>query len=410
MRATAARPAAVNRLPVAALLVGNIVSLTGSSLTLVALPWFVLQTTGSAGKTGLVGLAESLPAFVVGVLGGAFVDRFGYKRVSVVADLASMIGIVCVPLLYTTVGLAFWQLLLFVFAGSFLTIPGLTARRAMLPELAVLGVVRLERVNASFESANYLAMLLGPPLAGLLVGILGASNVLWLDAASFAVSALTVALAVPPVAAGMRAATTGGYRAALIAGLRFLRGDRLLFVLAINLAVTNFLGSAFFSVSLPVFAKQQYGRATVLGLIVAANGIGQLAGAIVYGAVGHRLPRRALWLVAFTVGPVAEWAVVLFAPLPVILVAMVMGGIVGGPTNPLLVTIRHERIPFALRGRVFGSFAAISQIARPLGMALAGGAIDHAGLRPTLFAFTFCLQLAGFALIAAPTLREMDRS
>ncbi len=63
-----------NRTPVIALLTANIVSLVGNSLTAVALPWFVLQTTGSAAQAGLVGFAQLLPAFVAGILGGSLVD------------------------------------------------------------------------------------------------------------------------------------------------------------------------------------------------------------------------------------------------------------------------------------------------------------------------------------------------
>lgn len=110
-------------------------SVTGSQLTLIALPWFVLQTTGSATQTGLAGAFMSLPQFVSGVLGGAFVDRFGYRRVSIVADLVSGFGISLVPLLFATVGLPFWQLLALVFVGALLAVPGLTARRSLLPDL-----------------------------------------------------------------------------------------------------------------------------------------------------------------------------------------------------------------------------------------------------------------------------------
>ena len=125
-----------NRAPITGLLAANIVSLIGSMLTLIALPWFVLQTTGSAAKTGLTGFFVALPFLITGIFGGTVVDRLGFKRSSVIADIVSGIGIALVPLLYYTVGLAFWQLLALVFLGNLLAVPGLTARRALLPELA----------------------------------------------------------------------------------------------------------------------------------------------------------------------------------------------------------------------------------------------------------------------------------
>src|SRR6266571_594363 len=83
----------------------------GSQLTLVALPWFVLQITGSPTQTGLTGSFLALPQFISGILGGAVIDRLGYRRVSIAADLVSGAGIATIPLLHAIGGLAFWQIL-----------------------------------------------------------------------------------------------------------------------------------------------------------------------------------------------------------------------------------------------------------------------------------------------------------
>ena len=400
--------AGANRLPLYALLAGNVVSLLGNTLTLVALPWFVLQTTGSPAQTGLTGFFVALPSFLAGVFGGTLVDRLGPKRVSVVADLVSGLGIVLIPALQQTVGLAFWQLLALVFLGAALDVPGLTARRALLPELAALAGVRLERVNALFEGAQYLAQLLGPPLAGLLIVALGASNVLWLDAATFAVSAALVALAVPAALVAARPAP-GRYRDELLAGLRFLRGDRLLLALAVGLSVTNFLGGPTFAVILPVYVRETFGEATALGLILAAFGAGSLLGTLAYGAVGHRFPRRALWIGAYAVAALPLWTLPLTTSLPIILAVYAFDALIGGPLSPLGVTIRHERIPAHLRGRVFGLFSAIATAMSPLGMLAAGGAIEGFGLRPTMVALGAAYLLVALGMLLTPALREMDK-
>ncbi|MCA1723935.1 MAG: MFS transporter [Thermomicrobia bacterium] len=401
--------APTHRAPVTALLVANVISLIGSMLTLIALPWFVLQTTGSAAKTGITGGFVALPAFVVGVFGGTLVDRLGYKWSSVIADVVSGVGIACVPLLYHTVGLAFWQLLTLVFLGNLLAIPGLTARRAMLPELATLARWRLEGVNASFEGIQYLALLLGPPLAGLLIAIIGTSNVLWLDAASFAVSAVIVGGLIPRIASGMKDAARGKYRDELIAGLHFLRGDHVLLALAICLAIGNMLSSPLFGVILPVFARQAYGSAARLGILVAATGAGQMIGATVYGTIGHRLSRRALWITAFVVVPLPWFMLIFTTSLPLIAGALALGSIVAGTGNPLLVTIRHERIPQALRGRVFSTFSAIATAAQPLGLAIGGFAVEALGLTGTIIALIFAELALGIALFFIPALHDMNR-
>lgn len=397
-----------NRTPLSALLAANVVSLVGSMLTLVALPWFVLQTTGSAAKAGLVGFAVFLPAFLAGIFGGALVDRLGYKRSSVLADTVSGLGIAAIPLLYHTVGLAFWQLLVLVFVGAMLKVPGLTARRAMLPELADLAGMRLEWVNASFESVQNLAMLAGPALAGLLVGLLGASNVLWFDAGSFFVSAVAVAAAIPSPPRVVRE-TAGRYVDQLLAGLRFLRRDNVLFSMAIALGIANGLTGSMFAVVLPVYADRAFGSATQLGIMVAAAGAGALAGSTLYGSVGYRLPRRLVWLAAYLIAPLEFWVIASEPTLAVAVAAIAVAGFVSGPLNPLMVTIRHERIPPDMRGRVFATYSAIAMAAQPLGMLAAGNLIEGAGFRPTVLLFAACLQALALAMLFVPAFRELER-
>src|SRR3954451_2187453 len=117
-----------NRIPLIALLTANIVSTVGNLFTSIAVPWFVLQTTGSPVKTGITGAVTAL-SFVASFFGGTLVDRIGFKRVAVGSDLASGIAVALVPLLYHTIGLAFWQLLVLVFLRALCSTPGETGRR-----------------------------------------------------------------------------------------------------------------------------------------------------------------------------------------------------------------------------------------------------------------------------------------
>ena len=116
-----ARPA--RRLPIFALIGATALSWIGNAMSFVALPYFVLQTTGSAAKTGLTGGEIALAAVSAGVFGGPAVDRLEFRRTSVLSDLTSGVPLAVIPLLYHTVGLAFWQLLTLVFVGSFLDAP-----------------------------------------------------------------------------------------------------------------------------------------------------------------------------------------------------------------------------------------------------------------------------------------------
>ena len=399
-----------NRIPIVALLAANTVSEIGSTLTLIALPWFVLQTTGSAARTGLTGFSVALPGFLVGIFGGTVVDRLGYRRSSVIADLVSGIGIGLVPTLFLTVGLPFALLLALVFVGSMLAIPGLTARRSMLPELAGLGDVRRERINAAFESIQQLALLLGPPLAGVLIVVLGPSTVLWIDAGSFAFSAVVVGLAVPSFRVQPATAAPERYLDQLVEGVRFLLREPLLRAMAIVLGLFNGLEVPAFAVVLPVYARRLLGGPTALGLLASAVGAGSLAGAAAYGVFGHRLSRRTLWFAGYLLSPIEYWVLVSHLPLPALLAVFVGFGMAMGPINPLMVTIRHERIPAAMRGRVFATYSAISQLASPLGIVVVGFAIQGLGLQPTLIVLAVAVQLAALSLFGVGAFRSMDRT
>jgi MFS family permease len=404
----AAGVAARNRVPLLALLSANAVSLVGSMTMAVALPWFVLETTGSPARAGISGFFVALPRFMAGIAGGALVDRLGFKRSSVLADLVSCVGIGLVPLLYQTVGLAFWQLLVCVFIGGPLDVPGLTARRALLPELGTLAGMKIEQVSAAFEANQNIGLLLGPPLAGLLVAAFGPSNVLWIDAASFLISAAVIGVAVPGAVREAGSAVRRRYLDDLAAGWRFLTGNRLLRTLMLSLVPMNFLGAPYFAVMLPVFARETYGSPTSLGLMTGAIGAGQLAGTFLYGMVGHRFSRRSVWIVGYLISPIEFWVLLLEPSLPVIVGVLAFSGLMVGPLNPLLVAVRLERIPTELGGRVFSTFSAVATGFQPLGMVLVGSVTGAFGLRPAVIVAALIAQLVGVMMLCLPVLRGMD--
>ena len=392
-------------LPLLWLLGSNAISLLGSSITTIALPWYVLQSTGSAAQAGLVGAVSVMPALVAGIIGGSLVDRLGAKRVALAEDVSSAVAVALIPLLHQKVGLSFWSLLVLVFAASLLNVPGETARYALLPELAARAGWRLERANAAFQGNGYAAALLGPAVAGLLIALVGVTSVLWIDAASFLISAVIVSIAVPNRRAASEKSAPGGALRELFAGIRFLAHDRLLRALAIGLACGNLFGlGALFAVMLPVYATDAFGSAAVLGVLVAAQGAGQLIGAGAFAMVGHRLPRRLVWSMGFLLNPLRFGMLAVALPLPVLLVVLVGAGVVSGAFTPLLVTVLHERVPASLHGRVFAVFAAMGSIAVPLGIALSGMLVERWGLQLTAAGLAAISSLVGLAMLRSGAL------
>jgi MFS family permease len=402
------------RTPLIGLLVGHTVSMTGNMLTIIALPLYVLAETGSAAATGVTGFIATLPIVLGGVFGGVLVDRVGYRRASVVADLVSGATIVLVPVLDITVGLPFPVLLGLVFLSGLLDTPGQGARNALLPEVAAAAGVPLERAVGMFEATERGARMAGAPLAGLLVALFGALPVLALDAATFVLSAAVLARLVPgDMDARMRAdresSEVSSYWRSLREGFHFVAREPLLRAFVVLVFLTNAIDAAKSTVLLPVYAERELGGAVAFGLLVGTMGGGALLGSLVFGAIGHRLPRRPTFALAFALaGAPPSLSLAAGLPLPVLLGITAASGFCAGAINPLMGTVKLERIPPDMRARANGLIQAGAWAAVPLGALGAGFAVEKLGLTETLLA----LGLIYLALTLSPLLggpwRELD--
>ena len=432
-------PAITDRAPIFALLSAEAVSQVGNMMTVVAGPWFVLETTGSAAKTGLVGAALVLGSVVPTVVGGPLVDRLGFKRASVFADLASAATVACVPLLYLAGVLTFWELLVLMFVLSSINSQGDTARYGLVPALANIGAMSIERANAADRAVVRIGSLVGPLLAGVLIALVGAANVLFVDAATFSISATFVALGVPmrasraatleaadergyvsDLALGVPSGATGsakvpseargGYFSELLAGLRFVCANTLILSMVLVATIGNSLDKPLIYVIAPVYAKTIYGNPESLGLMVGAFGGGALAGTLLYGAVAHRLPsRRLTYLSCFVAAPVVGFGTLAATPpLGVVVAAAALAGLIAGPINPLFETVVQEKTPPQMLGRTFGTLTALAYAGMPIGLILAGIVVEAVGLVPTIVGMGAIYLVVTLSMFFNPALRQMD--
>ena len=394
--------------PLHALLAANAVSITGTAMTLLAVPWFVLQTTGSAGRTGVVAACETVPLVLASGLGGPLVDRLGARRAAVLSDLLSAVGIAMVPLLHATTGLAFWQLCLVVGLVGLVRAPGDTARTVLLPGLVELAQVPVERATSAYDGVSRGARMLGAPLAGALVAAVGPADVLVVDAVSFAVSAALIR-ALVPASRAVAVQEPAPYLTRLREGLRGLRADRLLLGIVVLVMVTNLLDAAWASVLLPVYAREVLGSSLGLGVLFGAFGLGALAGTVLYGVLGPRLPRWPVFTAAFLVVGGPRFGLLAAVPPYAVLVAgQLLCGVAAGCLNPVLTAVEYERVPAHLRSRVFGAASAGVLAGTPVGALLAGLAVSRLGLRGAVLAAGTVYLLATLSPLVLRVWREMD--
>lgn len=206
MSAPAAQPARRPRMALAGLAVAHTTAQAGNTITIFATPFYVQAVGGSATDVGLATAAATLPVVLGGPLSGVLVDRLGYRRSSVLADLVSGLTVLAIAVLGSTGNLPLEGLLALLFASGLFDTPGQSARTVLLPGLARSAGVPLERAVGLVSGAERTAMLAAAPLGGVLVATVGPAGAFFADAALFAISALLVTALVPRGAPGARAA------------------------------------------------------------------------------------------------------------------------------------------------------------------------------------------------------------
>lgn len=403
-------PSSINSKPLILLYTATGISLVGNIFANIAIPWLVLQTTGSAVQTGITGFFTILPVVIAGLMGGTLIDRLGYKRTSILADLFSGLTVLLIPLLYQTVGLPFWPLMILVFFGALFDSPGSTARDAMLPELAQQAGITIERATSIAHVVERGARLVGAPLAGLLISFVGTVNVLWVDAVSFFVCAILVGFFIKSVIPENQSSPKGKYWDELKAGWKFMVGDQLLLAIVIIIMLTNLLDAAFGGVVQPVYVKQVFGDAINLGFIIAANGGGAVVGGLLFAWKGHRLSRYYVFIFGFILVSLRFLVYYFRPPIEILLLGVFISSLGAGPINPILGAVEFERIPVDMRGRVFGAITAGAWIAMPFGMLVGGYLTEIWGVFPMLLGLCAFYFATTTGMFLVPAMKSLERA
>ncbi|MFD0025523.1 MFS transporter [Streptomyces sp. NPDC058382] len=403
-----------DRVPLTAVLAANSISTAGTSLTLIGVPWFVLETTGSAGRAGVVAFCATLPIVVSALIGGPLIDRIGRRRVSVLSDTVCGLAVAAVPLLHYADALPFWMLCALMGVNGLVHTPGNTARYVLVPDLAARAGTTLARAASLFDAVSRGARMVGAALAGVLIALVGAETVLLLDAATFLTSAALIAAGIRGVRAAepVKAVTPvslRGYRRELREGYAYLLGNRLLLGVVVMVLFMNGTDQGWNAVLLPVHTSAELGGARDLGLLTALFGAGGLTGALLYGAVGHRYSRRAVFSVCVVLCGAPRFLVAALTgtTLP-LAVTMVLSGVAGGVLNPILTTVIYRSIPDELRSRVSGAITAGCELAMPVGGLAAGLLVESAGASRALLAMGGVYLLATLSPLVFPAWRTMD--
>jgi hypothetical protein len=360
---------------------GLTVSLLGDGIYVVAIAWQAYALSNTPAALALVGLCWSGGMIVFLLVGGIVSDRRERRRVMIGADGVRLVVLAVIGVLSLTGALELWLLAVLVTVyGAAEAFFG-PAFGALVPDIVAPGL--LIEANALDQVIRPLAFrMLGPALGGVLVTLAGAGSAFLVDAGTFAVSAACLwFVRVPP----HRRLTSVSAYAALREGLAFVRAHTWLWatLLAASIAMLVFYGPT--EVLVPYVVKNHlHGQAQDLGLVLAAGGVGSIAGSIVSARRG--LPRRAvramyLWW-GFGTFPLCLYGLA-SATWQLMALSLVFGGClaVGLVT---WMTLMQTRVPVALRGRVTSLDWFVSIGLTPVSFALTAPIADAVGAKTTL--------------------------
>ena len=382
---------------------GQAVSAAGDSLVLVALAFATLSVAHTASALGAVLAASTFANVIALPLGGVWSDRLPRQLVMLTSDgvRAAVHGVMAVLLI--TGHAQLWQLVvqavLYSFAEGFFT----PASGALVPQ--TVSAPHLQQANALMGLSRSATQVGGPAIAGVLVAVLGPGWVFGIDAVTFVVSAISLALLrVPRVAGSVRSSVWRELKDGLDAVT-----TRTWYLLNLGAhALWNF-GFAAFLVLGPIVAQRHLGGASAWGLIGASLG----AGAVIGGLIALRIkPSRPL-IVANLVGiPSALQLIALAVPLPTaaIMAVCVLGWAGLTLLNAVWFATVPQLIPADVLARATSFDWLLSIIAMPVGFAVSGPVADHIGIQPTLVAAAAIMAVPLLLIVLVPGVRSVRRT
>ena len=366
---------------VRALVAAESISVAGSQMTYIVLPWFVLTTTGSPTRTSIVLAAEMAPVALFGLASGAVTARIGARSTLLACDAARAGLLALIPTLYLADALSFPLLVGLVFLVGVFMVPHATAQRVIVPELVGEDEARVAETQSLLQAALAVAGVVGPALGGVLIGVLGKTNVLYIDAATYAASFLLVVGWVRP---HHTAPDESDEPRGVIAGVRFLFADSLLRVWMLSITGMNVVWTAM-GVLFPVLVLERYGdRPEILGWIFGAFGAGAVIGSVSSFRLIGGMDRLLVSAVAAMVQATALWVLLPDLAWPIVSAAAFVAGLFVPFLNAVVITTRTMRTPPRLRASVHTAAVTVAMILAPLGALVAGPALSAYSLEVVL--------------------------
>ncbi|MBI1801043.1 MAG: MFS transporter [Chloroflexi bacterium] len=381
-------------------------SALGDAMTRVALTWFVWETTHSATALGWLMLCYTGPILVGGFVAGPLLDRFDRRRVMIADSLVRGVAVASVPLLNAAGLLALWHVYLVAAVYGALMMISLAGGPSLIPS-----IVRREQLataNALETLSFTLAGVVGPVAAGLLIGWIGAPNVVIADALSYFTFAFALVRARPAEETGpTRPAGAPPY--GMKDAVRLLLTNPMLFATTFMFMAYN-IGGGILSVWLPILSDQTLGGgAELYGGLLGALALGEVSSALLVGGGAFALGLGTLICMAQTLSGASLVIVLAGRSAAVAAVGLFFFGAFSAPLTIWAQTLRMQVIPAELRGRTFALLRTLMQGGNPIGGALGGLLLPVLGVPAMVLLSALVIGAPGMLGYQVKGLREAGR-
>jgi MFS family permease len=365
---------------------GQLVSLVGTWMQTVAQAWLIYRLTGSAALLGTIGFASQVPVFLLSAIGGALADRHNRHRILICTQSAAMVLAAVLAGLTLSGQIQVWQVAILAASLGLVNAFDIPARQSFLVELV--GREDLQNAIALNSSMFNSARLVGPAVAGILVGAVGEGWCFLLNAISFL--AVIGGLLAMRLEKRLVASQQGSVFTQAAEGLSYVARTAPIRALLLLVALMSFMGMPY-SVLMPIFADRILGGGPeALGALMGAAGVGALCGAL---ALAARKGLRGLgqWIAACSA--IFGVALVVFALSTSFILSLIALAVVGfammtqmGASNTLL----QSMVPEQLRGRAMAAYSMMFMGVAPFGSLAAGLAAEQMGARAVVIGGGVC--------------------
>ncbi|WP_275371806.1 MFS transporter [Xenorhabdus bovienii] len=361
----------MRRIPfqISGLLALNGVSILGNAITDIAIPWLILEISGSPLLVAAVMSAKIVPLILSIFFSAQLVDKYGAFRISVLSDLVNFLSVLLIPVFYTMDIMHFYLLAILLIFSTILDSPGRLAKDVMLAKEIKQNKSEHELINGINSTIENICDLTGPVLGSLIIALFGTINALYFDAVSFLVVALGLIILKKHFVTNINEVTEVPSlpHHYFLEALKYVKSEKELFSILILSSVVNFVIAPFLIVYLPYVNKVEFNSVVSLGVSMTCFGLGTTFSSLLYGIYGKHFANNHIILSGYSLLVLCLITLSLLSGQYILFAQLFAIGCCIGFTAPVEVTLIQRQVPENLFSRIITLFSSTRFLAVPVG-------------------------------------------